>query len=44
LARGAALADDTARAKRADQDLLALWKDAESDILLEARKKYAALH
>jgi tetratricopeptide (TPR) repeat protein len=45
LARSAALAGDTARAKRAYQDFLALWKDADSDlpILNEARKEYSAL-
>jgi predicted Zn-dependent protease len=45
LARSAALAGDTARARRAYQDFLALWKDADSDlpILTEARKEYTAL-
>src|SRR5262249_22062913 len=45
LARGAALAGDTARAKRAYEDFLALWKDADPDvpILREAQREYAAL-
>jgi serine/threonine protein kinase len=45
LARSAALAGDTVRAKRAYQDLLALWKDADADlpILAEARKESSAL-
>ncbi len=46
LARAAALAGDTAKAKKAYQDFLALWKDADPDlpILAEARKEYAALN
>ncbi len=46
VARGAALAGDTARAKTAYQDFLALWKDADPDIpiLVDARKEYAALN
>ena len=46
VARGAALAGDTTRAKTAYQDFLALWKDADPDIpiLVEARKEYAALN
>ena len=45
LARGSALAGDTANARRAFQDFFALWKDADQDlpILIEARKDYAAL-
>jgi hypothetical protein len=45
VAHAAALAGDTAREKKAYQDFLALWKDADSDIpvLIEARKEYAAL-
>ena len=45
LARAAVLSGDTAKAKKAYQDFLALWKDADSDIpiLAEARKEYAAL-
>jgi len=46
LARAAVLSGDTAKAKEAYQDFLALWKDADSDlpILAEARKEYAVLH
>jgi tetratricopeptide (TPR) repeat protein len=46
LARGATLAGDITRAKRAYQDFLALWKDADADIpiLIAARKEYAALN
>ena len=46
VARGAALAGDTARAKQAYQDFLALWKDADPElpILIEAQKEYAALN
>jgi len=45
LARAAALSGDTAKAKKAYQDFLALWKDADPDlpILAEARKEYAAM-
>jgi hypothetical protein len=45
LARAAALAGDTANARRAFQDFFALWKDADPDlrILIEARRDYAAL-
>jgi eukaryotic-like serine/threonine-protein kinase len=45
VARGMGKAGDTARAKKAYQDLFALWKDAEPDLplLLAARKEYAAL-
>jgi predicted Zn-dependent protease len=45
LARAAALAGDTARARKAYQDFLALWKDADPDIpiLKEARAEYAKL-
>jgi tetratricopeptide (TPR) repeat protein len=45
LARSAALAGDTARARKAYEDFLALWKDADPDIavLSEARKELAAL-
>ncbi len=45
LARGLALAGDSANARRAFQDFFALWKDADPDlrILIEARKDYAAL-
>jgi len=45
LARGSALAGDTAKARRAYEDFFALWKDADPDvpILIQARKEYAAL-
>ena len=45
LARGSALAGDTAKARKAFQDFFELWKDADPDlpILIEARKDYAAL-
>ena len=45
LARAHALAGDTAGARRAYQDFLALWKDADPDIpiLLEAKAEYAQL-
>ncbi len=45
LARAAALAGDTARARKAYQDFLALWKDADPDlpVLNEACREYAKL-
>jgi DNA-binding winged helix-turn-helix (wHTH) protein/tetratricopeptide (TPR) repeat protein len=45
LARAHALAGDTAGARRAYQDFLELWKDADPDIpiLLEAQAEYAKL-
>ena len=45
LARAAAMSGDTAKAKKAYQDFLTLWKDADPDLapLLQARKEYAAL-
>jgi serine/threonine protein kinase/Flp pilus assembly protein TadD len=45
LGRAWALAGDTARARKAYQDFLALWKDADPDIpiLQEARQEYAKL-
>jgi eukaryotic-like serine/threonine-protein kinase len=45
LARGAVLAGDAASSRRAYQDFLALWKDADPDIpiLREARAEYAKL-
>jgi predicted Zn-dependent protease len=45
LARAAVLSGDTVKAKKAYQDFLALWKDADPDlpILAEARKEYAGL-
>jgi eukaryotic-like serine/threonine-protein kinase len=46
LARACALAGETAKAKIAYQDFLALWKDADADIpiLKEAKSEYASLH
>jgi predicted Zn-dependent protease len=46
LARAHALQGDTAKAKAAYQDFLALWKDADPDvpILKEAKAEYAKLH
>ena len=46
LARTAAKAGDTAKAKRAYQDFLVLWKDADTDAphLIQARKELAELH
>jgi len=45
LARAYALSGDTAKAKAAYQDFLALWKDADPDIpiLKEAKAEYAKL-
>jgi serine/threonine protein kinase/Tfp pilus assembly protein PilF len=45
LARAAALAGDVARSRKAYQDFLTMWKDADADlpILIEAKKEYAAL-
>ncbi|MGI8783531.1 MAG: hypothetical protein ACR2L2_07780 [Acidobacteriota bacterium] len=45
LARASAMAGDAARSRKAYQDFLALWKDADSDtpILQQARREYAAL-
>ena len=45
LARGAALAGDTAKSRRAYQDFLALWKDADPDVpvLVQAKAEYAKL-
>jgi tetratricopeptide (TPR) repeat protein len=45
LARAAAMSGDTAKSKKAYQDLFALWKDADPDLapLIQARKEYAAL-
>jgi hypothetical protein len=41
--RAAALAKDTARARKAYEAFFALWKDADADVpvLIEARKEYA---
>jgi eukaryotic-like serine/threonine-protein kinase len=46
LARASAHAGDTAKAKHAYQDFLALWKDADADApyLIQARKELAELH
>ncbi len=46
LGRAYALSGETAKAKIAYQDFLALWKDADSDIpiLKEAKNEYASLH
>ncbi|MDQ6665679.1 MAG: hypothetical protein M3Z23_14970, partial [Acidobacteriota bacterium] len=46
LARGAALVGDTAKARKAFQDLFALWKNADADLplLADAQKEYAKLH
>lgn len=45
LARAAALAGDVAGSRKAYQDFLALWKDADTDlpILIKAKKDYARL-
>jgi tetratricopeptide (TPR) repeat protein len=45
LARAAALTGDVAGSRKAYQDFLALWKDADADlpILIEAKKEYARL-
>jgi eukaryotic-like serine/threonine-protein kinase len=46
VARGSALAGDTARARKALEDFLALWKDADPDIpiLKQAKAEYAKLN
>jgi tetratricopeptide (TPR) repeat protein len=45
LARAAALSGDMAKSRRAYQDFLALWKDADPDvpILIQAKAEYAKL-
>jgi tetratricopeptide (TPR) repeat protein len=45
LARAYALEGDTAKARTAYQDFLALWKDADPDVpvLLQAKSEYAKL-
>jgi serine/threonine protein kinase/tetratricopeptide (TPR) repeat protein len=45
VARAAALSGDVARSRRAYQDFLALWKDADADlpVLREAQAEYAKL-
>ena len=46
MARGAALAGETVRAKKAFQDLFELWKDADPDVpvLRQAKAEYAKLN
>jgi eukaryotic-like serine/threonine-protein kinase len=46
LARASALSGDTAKARTAYQDFLALWKDADRDvpILNQAKSEYASFH
>ena len=46
MARGLALAGDTANAKKAFQDFFGLWQNADADIpiLRQARAEYARLH
>jgi hypothetical protein len=46
MARGSALKGDTAKAKKAFQDFLELWKDADPDIpiLKQAKAEYAKLN
>jgi outer membrane protein assembly factor BamD (BamD/ComL family) len=46
LARAYVLQGDTAKARAAYQDFLALWKDADPDvpILIQAKAEYAKLH
>jgi eukaryotic-like serine/threonine-protein kinase len=45
LARGSEIAGDTAKARKAFQDFLTLWKDADSDIpiFIAAKSEYAKL-
>jgi eukaryotic-like serine/threonine-protein kinase len=45
LARAAAMSGDVPKSRRAYQDFLALWKDADPDvpILIEAKAEYARL-
>jgi hypothetical protein len=45
LARGAVLQGNTAKARKAYQDFLTLWKDADPDIpiLIDAKKEYEEL-
>jgi len=45
LAWAAAIAGDTAKSRKAYQDFLALWKDADTDIpiLIEAKREYEKL-
>jgi len=46
LGRAYAMAGDSAKAKTAYQDFLALWKDADPDVplLKQAKLEYAKLH
>jgi len=46
LARAAALIGDVAGSRKAYQDFLAVWKDADPDlpILIDAKKEYSALN
>ena len=46
MARGSALAGDTAKARKAFQGFFELWKDADPNlpVLIDAKKDYAALH
>jgi hypothetical protein len=46
LGRAYALAGETAKARAAYEDFLALWKDADPDIpiLKQAKAEYAKLH
>jgi eukaryotic-like serine/threonine-protein kinase len=45
LGRGAALAGDTGQARKAYEEFLTLWKDADPEvpILVQARREYSAL-
>jgi hypothetical protein len=45
LARAAAISGDLAKSRRAYQDFLALWKDADPDVpvLIQAKAEYAKL-
>ena len=45
LARAAALTGDVAGSRKAYQDFLTMWKDADADlpILIEAKKEYGVL-
>jgi hypothetical protein len=45
MARGAALAGDTGKAKKAFKDFFELWNDADPDVplLKQARAEYARL-
>ena len=45
IARGASLAADAVRARKAYDEFFTLWKDAEPDvpILIQARKEYDSL-